>query len=586
MKTSSNLFKSFFISLVLILSITFFTSMAFAICYLDSDGDGYGDPETQRGCGAPNTVANSDDCDDTDPDINPDLVWYKDADGDDYSDGTYLTQCTQPANHYLAADLTATSGDCDDTDAYINPTTVWYLDADGDGHSDGTSEGPQCSRSANYYYEQELTATSGDCDDSDGDVYPGASEVCGNGIDNDCNGYIDDIKVPADYGTIQAGINAASAAGCNIVLVSNGTYYENIDFDGKAITVKSVNGAASTTIDASGSGSVVTFDSGETSTSVLDGFTITDGAGTYIVSNYYGNGIYCNSSSPTIQNCNITDNDRTYQGSQGGGIFCDSSSPTITNCDITSNTTGAGGGIRCYDYSSPTITDCYIANNSATIGGGIAAQTYSSPTITDCTIDNNFSSLFGGGIHIYGYSSPSITNTIITDNYAGTFGGGILFYGNSEPTITNSLITFNTARKGGGIFAGDTNSPGLIMNCTITANNVSEGGGGIYCNYNSSPIVVNSIFWGNTKNGPASEVELHDGTASIDITYSDIRGGWTGTGNINENPYYVGGGDYHLTSSSNNVVDGGTSTGAPSDDFDGDDRDEYPDMGYDEYIAP
>ena len=45
------------------------------------------------------------------------------------------------------------------------------------------------------------------------------------------------INVPGDYSTVQAGINAASNG--DVVLVADGTYYENINFRGKAITVAS-----------------------------------------------------------------------------------------------------------------------------------------------------------------------------------------------------------------------------------------------------------------------------------------------------------------------------------------------------------
>src|SRR4029077_1501998 len=83
------------------------------------------------------------------------------------------------------------------------------------------------------------------------------------------------IHVPADQPTIQAAIDAA--ANGDTVLVSDGTYKENINFNGKAITVTSVNGPATTTIDGGGITSVVTFNTGEGAGSVLNGFTLTHG---------------------------------------------------------------------------------------------------------------------------------------------------------------------------------------------------------------------------------------------------------------------------------------------------------------------
>ena len=108
----------------------------------------------------------------------------------------------------------------------------------------------------------------------------------------------DTIRVPQDQSTIQAGIDAA--ANGDTVLVADNTYFENINFLGKAITVAShyilngdTNHIANTVIDGSqpshpDSGSVVTFESGEDTTSVLTGFTITGGIGTLSEVTYAG----------------------------------------------------------------------------------------------------------------------------------------------------------------------------------------------------------------------------------------------------------------------------------------------------------
>lgn len=99
------------------------------------------------------------------------------------------------------------------------------------------------------------------------------------------------INVPADQPTIQAGINSAFSG--DTILVSDGTYLENINFSGKAITVASqfiVDGDTThinnTIIDGSQPsnpdyGSVISFTSGEDTNSVLSGFTVTGGTGTY-----------------------------------------------------------------------------------------------------------------------------------------------------------------------------------------------------------------------------------------------------------------------------------------------------------------
>jgi hypothetical protein len=138
------------------------------------------------------------------------------------------------------------------------------------------------------------------------------------------------IRVPQDQPTIQAGINAAGDG--DVVLVDEGTYTENINFKGKAITVAShyiMNGDTShinnTVIDGSqpshpDSGSVVYFVSGEDTTSVLKGFTITGGTGTPAqwfptwFPEIAGGGIFVGFSGAKIEKNKIINNNTTASG--------------------------------------------------------------------------------------------------------------------------------------------------------------------------------------------------------------------------------------------------------------------------------
>src|SRR5947208_3193179 len=109
------------------------------------------------------------------------------------------------------------------------------------------------------------------------------------------------INVPASQPTIQAAINAA--ANGDTVLVAPGTYYENINFMGKAITVTSSGGPSVTTINGGALGTVVMFITNEGRNSVLSGFTITNGNSYYNNQNlgildYEGGGIFVNSAPP------------------------------------------------------------------------------------------------------------------------------------------------------------------------------------------------------------------------------------------------------------------------------------------------
>jgi len=169
----------------------------------------------------------------------------------------------------------------------------------------------------------------------------------------------DAIRVPSDYSTIQAGIDAAS--GGDAVIIADGTYRGNgnidIDFKGKAITVESENGPLNCIIDCEGNGRGFYFHNGETESSILSGITITNGQ----ESN--GGGIRC-SSSPIINNCRIIGNTAT---SSGGGIFFAVWSAKITNCVIAGNSAGAGGAIYVSN-AKPEIINCTMIGNTATVG--------------------------------------------------------------------------------------------------------------------------------------------------------------------------------------------------------------------------
>jgi len=252
----------------------------------------------------------------------------------------------------------------------------------------------------------------------------------------------DIIAVPKDTKTIQGAIDIAQ--GDDIVIVSPGRYNESINFNGKAITVKSTKGAAVTILDGWNlDDSVVKCMSGEGPSTILDGFTITGGTGNkelYSDDETVGGGLLCLHSSPTILNCIFVSNTSTYQG---GAIFNgDRSNTVIQNCKIRSNSSERGGGL----YNSrgrPVIRDTEISDNQAGYGGGGMYNFGSNVRIISCSLKHNRAQYNGGGVYDYD-SGGRVVDTVFTDNIA-MFNGNAMYRGYRSATVLEEDCRFTMA---------------------------------------------------------------------------------------------------------------------------------------------
>jgi hypothetical protein len=149
--------------------------------------------------------------------------WYKDIDGDGYTDGVTVTSCTAPPG-YVAFAL---PGDCNDNNYNEHPGQVWFKDQDNDGYTDGATL-VSCLKPTGYV----LSATPGDCDDTRALVRPGATEFC-NGLDDDCDGTVDEGLADLTYvGNVvfnnQAQVNAWNE--CYTVIQGN-LFIQNSSID-------------------------------------------------------------------------------------------------------------------------------------------------------------------------------------------------------------------------------------------------------------------------------------------------------------------------------------------------------------------
>lgn len=325
-----------------------------------------------------------------------------------------------------------------------------------------------------------------------------------------------------NFATIQGAISDAGTTNGKIVRVTDSAIYsENINFNGKLITVESANGAANTKIQGATTTTnspVVTFSNGETSSAVLDGFTIDNQAAGYGASR----GIYILNSSPTIKNSIIEGNSMANCSEDsfacgGAGVYIKSSAPSFDNCTIRNNTATnrSGGGI--YIKGAPsvvTFTSTTISSNNSsnTHAGGIYSD--SALSFTNCTINSNATGSptgsDGGGIYLTGTSaSATISGGTINSN-SGRYGAGIYVNGSTTATplsISNATISSNTSgNQGGGIYLTGVTNTTTITNTTISNNTAASGGAGIFNNtvplqITNSHIDSNTVTGGGQKGG-------------------------------------------------------------------------------------
>ncbi|HUS25963.1 MAG TPA: right-handed parallel beta-helix repeat-containing protein [Nevskiaceae bacterium] len=358
------------------------------------------------------------------------------------------------------------------------------------------------------------------------------------------------IRVPADQPTIQQAIDAA--ANGDTVRVSSGTYTENINFHGKAITVKSQNGPQTTIIDGNQAGSVVTFATSETLSSVLKGFTVRNGTGILPFPGFAG-GIDITEASPSIIGNIITNNQGCFTGGGIGGHF--SNAPLVQDNVITNNTKNAvcssgGGGLSGVGGQ---ILHNTITNNAAKDGGGITLGAVA--VVKNNTITGNTAEDLGGGMTTYNSSSSLVVQNLIANNTAPQ-GGGVHWSGSDGPLFLNNTIVNNHANQGSGIYAESDAFITLTNNIIVAA----QGGEAINCGNSVTGLTLNhnNIF------------------SSGGIAYAGNCISQTGiNGNISANPKFVnaGNGNYHLKSNSPSKDAGDkTAPGLPAKDFDGDNR--------------
>lgn len=323
------------------------------------------------------------------------------------------------------------------------------------------------------------------------------------------------IHVPGDQPSIQGGIY--TAVNGDTVLVAPGTYYENINFRGRNIVLAShfildgnpdfientiINGSQPTEPD---TGSTVMIISGEDSTAVLEGFTVTGGTGTI-----------------------WWDTHDLQMHREGGGILIELSSPTIRNNHVINNESinldgvlaAGGGGIRCMD-ANPLIENNLIKQNRGTHAAGVEMLFSTGIIRRNVIVENSGGELWGGGGYLQYFGGPVLleNNTIVGNSCTGSGDppagrGGAMVLWAATIVARNNIIWGNTQEIGDHIYV----SGGGVLD--ITYNDIQGGWEGVG-NIDEDPLIADDTH-ALSENSPCIDAGDPDSPLDPDGTRADM----------------------------------------------------------------
>ena len=157
-----------------------------------------------------------------------------------------------------------------------------------------------------------------------------------------------------------------------------------------------------------------------------------------------------------------------------------------------------------------------------------------------CNIHHNSAGLEGGGLALFLTRGVTLAHCTLDFNTAPQHGGAILFGDQSAADVNNCLLLSNQAAGGAGVYLKGYRTQPHFRNCTFSANWGGPGGAiRLRLNAEFPPLLENCILWGDS--APEILIEKSNAAPSgtIQLRYCDVRGGWPGEGNIEQDPGFA-----------------------------------------------
>ncbi len=251
---------------------------------------------------------------------------------------------------------------------------------------------------------------------------------------------------------------------------------------------------------------------------------------------------------PTIRQCRFQDNyaNGTAGGTvgSGGAVYNEVTHSTLEDCEFVNNRAVRYAGAVTDTLGTSVFRRCRFEGNRADQKeGGAVDIPYGSPTFIQCAFFGNSTAMgSGGAIHAWSGTTPTFINCAFGENSSVQDGGA--FQGtNTTATFLNCSFVGNHAANGGALQYFSAASPTVdgrlnLIHCTLTGNTATSGAALAFRSLNPSvhggAVVRNSILW-NDMDG----ISVLSGQPAITITSSDVRGGWSGTGNSSADPLFA-----------------------------------------------